>query len=80
MSTQQVAVPEIKDTPAAKTPRGTQGGVSDPRTLIVVRVIVVAITLLWLVPAVGLLITSLRTQGAINSSGWWTVLPSGKRG
>ena len=76
MSTQQVAVPEIEATPAARKPRGTQGGVSDPRSLMLVRVVVVAIVLLWLVPAVGLLITSLRSQGAIDSSGWWTVFTS----
>jgi alpha-glucoside transport system permease protein len=76
MSTQQVAVPEIEATPAARKPRGTQGGVSDPRSLMLVRVVVVAIVLLWLVPAVGLLITSLRSQGAIDSSGWWTAFTS----
>ncbi len=76
MSTQQVALPETKDTRAAKPSRGTEGGVSDPRSLKVVRVIVAVIILLWLIPTIGLLITSLRTQGAIESSGWWTVLGS----
>jgi len=32
------------------------------------------ITLIWLVPTVGLLITSFRPKGDILSSGWWTVL------
>jgi alpha-glucoside transport system permease protein len=31
-------------------------------------------TLIWLVPTVGLLITSLRPKGDILGSGWWTIL------
>ena len=76
MSTQQVAIPSTEDTRAAKASKGTQGGVSDPRSLQLVRAIVIAVVLLWLVPAVGLLITSLRTQGAIETTGWWTVFTS----
>src|SRR5439155_12181606 len=32
------------------------------------------ITLIWLVPTVGLAITSFRPRPDISSSGWWTVL------
>ncbi len=35
------------------------------------------ITLIWLVPSVGLLITSFRPRPNIGSSGWWTVLQTG---
>lgn len=56
--------------------KGTEGGVTSPGGLRIVRVIVLVIIVLWLIPAIGLLITSLRTQGAIESSGWWTVLGS----
>jgi alpha-glucoside transport system permease protein len=37
------------------------------------RLAVVALCALWLVPAAGILITSVRTPDAVNSSGWWTV-------
>ncbi len=78
MSGGPVTVPEIEKTRAAKPKKakGTVGGVSDPRTLRIVRVIVAVIIVIWLIPTVGLLITSLRTQGAIESSGWWTVFGS----
>ncbi|HMA33697.1 MAG TPA: carbohydrate ABC transporter permease [Chloroflexia bacterium] len=35
---------------------------------------IVALTLIWLVPTVGLLVTSFRPKGDILASGWWTVL------
>jgi len=37
------------------------------------KLTVVALCVLWLVPAAGILITSVRTPDAVNSSGWWTV-------
>jgi alpha-glucoside transport system permease protein len=33
------------------------------------------VVIMWLVPTVGLLITSLRPTDAINSTGWWKVFP-----
>ena len=32
-----------------------------------------ALCLLWLIPTLGILVTSFRTLDAVNSSGWWTV-------
>ena len=37
------------------------------------RLAVLALCVLWLIPAAGILITSVRTMDAVNSSGWWTV-------
>jgi len=37
------------------------------------HVILIATILIWVVPTLGLLITSLRPVQAINQSGWWTV-------
>jgi alpha-glucoside transport system permease protein len=39
-----------------------------------IRIAVLIIVLLWLVPTVGVLITSLRPEAAVDSSGWWSVL------
>ncbi|WP_053353383.1 carbohydrate ABC transporter permease [Leucobacter musarum] len=40
----------------------------------VVHLVLVLIAIFWLVPTVGLLLTSFRTAGDNASSGWWTVL------
>jgi alpha-glucoside transport system permease protein len=37
----------------------------------VVRITVLLIVLLWLIPTIGLLISSFRTRGFIESEGWW---------
>lgn len=36
--------------------------------------VVIALTVLWTIPTVGLLITSLRPKDQAQNSGWWTVL------
>jgi len=38
-----------------------------------VHIALVTIALIWLLPTVGLLITSFRPRSEIQSSGWWTV-------
>ncbi len=38
-----------------------------------VHAILVIIGIIWLVPSVGLAVTSFRTRGDISASGWWTV-------
>ncbi len=38
-----------------------------------VRVFLIVVGLFWLVPTIGLLLSSLRTPRAMNESGWWTV-------
>jgi alpha-glucoside transport system permease protein len=40
-----------------------------------VKLAVTIIVIVWLIPTLGLLITSFRPSDAINSSGWWTVFP-----
>ncbi|HHX43969.1 MAG TPA: carbohydrate ABC transporter permease [Chloroflexi bacterium] len=37
------------------------------------HLVIIAIAILWLVPTVGLLVSSFRTPQAIRSTGWWTV-------
>jgi alpha-glucoside transport system permease protein len=38
-----------------------------------VRITILIVVALWLVPALGVLITSFRPQAVVNTSGWWTV-------
>lgn len=38
------------------------------------NVIIAFMVIVWVVPTLGLLITSLRPVQSINSSGWWTIL------
>ena len=38
-----------------------------------VRLAVLAIVILWIIPTLGVLITSFRPEDLVNSSGWWTV-------
>src|ERR1700712_5617783 len=42
----------------------------------VVRVLLLAVALIWLMPTVGLLFSSLRSPADIAASGWWKVFAS----
>jgi alpha-glucoside transport system permease protein len=39
-----------------------------------VRITILVVVLIWLVPTVGVLISSFRPEAAVDNSGWWTVL------
>jgi alpha-glucoside transport system permease protein len=54
--------------PTGRAPGQTTAG------LWIVRLIVFAIVLLWLIPTIGLLVSSFRTRALIESEGWWTFL------
>src|SRR5512140_2486609 len=38
------------------------------------HIVLIGLCLIWLVPVIGLLVTSFRPVQDITSSGWWTVL------
>ncbi|CAG7622936.1 carbohydrate ABC transporter permease [Actinacidiphila bryophytorum] len=72
------AVPQQSaDRPAAVRPRESLG--SRLAALAgggLVRVVLLVVGLFWLLPTVGLLLSSLRTPVDISSSGWWKVFTS----
>jgi alpha-glucoside transport system permease protein len=39
-----------------------------------VRITVLVVIALWLIPTLGVLITSFRSEAVVNETGWWTVL------
>src|SRR3954451_22220346 len=41
-----------------------------------VRIVLALICLAWIIPTLGLVITSFRPKDDANSSGWWTVFTS----
>ena len=47
-------------------------GTSKGRTF--ARIALLIICIAWMVPAIGLLVSSFRTSDAVSSSGWWTAL------
>jgi alpha-glucoside transport system permease protein len=69
-----------RDVPVAtevKQPKKVEGGnVGEGAGVWIVRLVIFVVVVLWLIPSVGLLISSFRTADAINSSGWWTVFGS----
>ncbi len=70
--------------PAAAAPAGRRGAAGSPRRGPaarlaartgggVLRIVLIVVALFWLVPTLVLLVQSLRTKDADNTSGWWTV-------
>ncbi|MGM0445118.1 MAG: carbohydrate ABC transporter permease [Bacillota bacterium] len=45
-------------------------------TKTIIHVFLLVIMLIWILPTLGLLITSVRPASEVSSSGWWTVLNS----
>jgi alpha-glucoside transport system permease protein len=39
-----------------------------------VRITILVVVVLWMIPALGVLITSFRNEDAVNTTGWWTAL------
>jgi alpha-glucoside transport system permease protein len=61
--------PLVPDAPIA-----TDGGVGGRRGGWFVRITVLVVIVLWLIPTMGVLITSFRNEELVNDTGWWTVL------
>ena len=76
MSMTAPAEPELQASAAEALGRETRPpGVGEPSGGgWFVRITVLAVVLLWLVPTLGVLITSFRPEAAIENTGWWSVL------
>ncbi len=79
MTTTTGAVPTavpgpVRDRPAMADGRVTGGG--QGRAGLLVKVLLGLLCVVWMVPALGLLITSLRDPDAANSTGWWNAIAS----
>jgi alpha-glucoside transport system permease protein len=67
--------PVATRTKKATSSKATGGGAQGKANW-VVKLTLIIICLLWIIPVIGLLITSLREPDAANSTGWWTVFTS----
>jgi alpha-glucoside transport system permease protein len=45
-----------------------------------VRITIVVVVVLWLIPSIGVLVTSFRPEGLVDTTGWWTALGHPFRG
>ena len=76
---QPVAREDRQVTPRPALPRPRKGGApsgGQGRASLVVKLVMAVLYVLWLIPTIGVVVTSFRTVDAVNSSGWWTVLTS----
>ncbi|MBX7214520.1 MAG: carbohydrate ABC transporter permease [Thermoflexales bacterium] len=45
------------------------------RSTFVLNIVLFVLCTAWIIPTLGLLVSSVRNRDAINTSGWWSVLP-----
>ena len=68
--------PVAPETGGSTRRRSRSKGGESGRAGWLVKLVVAVLCLLWLIPTIGLLITSFRPAEDANSSGWWTVFAS----
>jgi alpha-glucoside transport system permease protein len=66
------------EVPAAPVATGTTAAKKDASWF--VRITIIVVVILWLIPTLGVLITSFRDADAVDTTGWWTVLAHPFRG
>jgi alpha-glucoside transport system permease protein len=71
MSVAQRTAPTVAGPADAATARTAPGDVREGGWFVRLAVLVIAI--LWIVPTLGVLITSFRPEALVDSTGWWTV-------
>ena len=68
-------MPEARERARVAPKRRTLAGrIADAASRGVINAVLVLVAVFWLVPTVGLLLTSFRSSGDNAASGWWTVL------
>jgi alpha-glucoside transport system permease protein len=53
--------------------RKVRAGAAQGQANLLVKIVILLMCVLWIVPVIGLLVTSFRDAEAVNTSGWWTV-------
>jgi alpha-glucoside transport system permease protein len=68
MSAPALPVPEVGE------PRRTGGSPDVRKGSWFVRITILVIVAMWLIPTIGVLITSFRSESLVDTTGWWTAL------
>ena len=77
MTTAVTPPAKVQDAPGTKKQPKFRGvGENAGRANWAVKLFLLIVCLLWLIPVIGLFITSFRTASDANSTGWWTVFKS----
>ncbi len=72
MTITSVPVDSGLDLAAPERKKAKRGSLEVRRGGWFVRITILIVVLLWLIPAVGVLVTSFRPEALADSSGWWT--------
>lgn len=72
--TTTITPPVAVDPPKPRRSTAAAAGGGQGKAGWLVKAVVALICLLWLVPTLGLFVTSFRTEEAADTSGWWTAI------
>ena len=66
-----LSAPEVPSTTTTAARPAARG-----RRRLLLHLVVVALMIIWIVPTLGLLVSSFRPQSVLSTSGWWTIRAS----